>query len=59
MAKQKFIFTGHRGLIEDVALENGAVFEADPEWISGQNFPACPFPAQGIVTEVETIEEKA
>lgn len=40
MADQKFIFTGHRGSIGDIALKNGDSFDADPDWVRDQGFPA-------------------
>lgn len=42
MQNQKFIFGGDQASFGELALRNGDVFEADPDFIRGQQFPAVP-----------------
>jgi hypothetical protein len=52
----KFIFTGDRASIDTLALRRGDEFEADPEWVRSQGFPAV-LAVPPAATAAEPIQE--
>jgi hypothetical protein len=42
MPDQKFIFIGQHGSIGPLPLEYGTPFDADPDFVRAQGFPAVP-----------------